>query len=186
MLETVVGRYRDGIAAVEASLPDTLLPQQREHVDRRAEALVGEGAPAPLAVRVASFPALVAAPDIVLVANRTGRPIAAVAATHFAVAARFRLAEIALAARDVPVTDHYDRLALDGALATIETAHRALTTEVVGEGEMSGIEAVDAWARRRGAAADRLMASVEAIAGSGLTLSKLTVAASLLGDLARR
>ncbi|WP_293853091.1 NAD-glutamate dehydrogenase [uncultured Alsobacter sp.] len=185
-LDAVVGRYRDGIAEVAASLADTLLPDQAEQVSRRAAALVADGAPEPLALRVASFPALVAAPDIVLVAMRTGRPIAAVAATHFAVAARFRLADIALSARDVPVTDHYDRLALDGALSTIEAAHRALTTEIVGEGDASGLEAVDGWAQRRGAAADRLMASVEAIAGSGLTLSKLTVAASLLGDLARR
>jgi glutamate dehydrogenase len=171
---------------VEASLAETLTPRQREHVTRRAAALVAEGAPDALALRVASFPALVAAPDIVLVAGRTARPIAAIAAIHFAVAARFRLAEIALSARDVPLADHYDRLALDGALATIESAHRALTMEVAADGDATGAEAVDAWAHRRGAAAERLVASVDAIAGSGLTLSKLTVAASLLGDLARR
>ena len=42
-----------------------------------------------------------------------------------------------------------------------------------------------AWSGKRGAEADRIIAAVEAIAGSGLTLSKLTVAASLLADLAR-
>ena len=53
-------------------------------------------------------------------------------------------------------------------------------------GEGYGADAVTAWSRRRGNEVERILASVETIASSGLTLSKLTVAASLLGDLARR
>jgi glutamate dehydrogenase len=58
--------------------------------------------------------------------------------------------------------------------------------EVAAMGNGSGTAAVAGWAASRGASASRILASVEAIASSGLTLSKLTVAASLLGDLARR
>ncbi|MGL4442018.1 MAG: NAD-glutamate dehydrogenase, partial [Alsobacter sp.] len=147
---------------------------------------MGDGVPEALAVRMALLPALIAAPDVVLVAETTGQPIAEAAATHFAVAARFRIVEIVAASRDVPLTDYYDRLALDRALATIDGAHRALTSEVAMAGEGYGADAVTAWSRRRGNEVERILASVETIASSGLTLSKLTVAASLLGDLARR
>ena len=53
-------------------------------------------------------------------------------------------------------------------------------------GHGTGADAVAAWSRSRGTDVERLVASVDAIAASGLTLSKLTVAESLLGDLVRR
>jgi glutamate dehydrogenase len=48
-----------------------------------------------------------------------------------------------------------------------------------------GEEAVEAWAALRQGDVDRVRMSVNEIANSGLTLAKLTVAASLLNDLAR-
>ena len=51
---------------------------------KRTQELVAEGAPEDLARRLAALPDLVAAPDIVLVAQRTGRPVDEVARTHFA------------------------------------------------------------------------------------------------------
>ncbi|MHB2165489.1 NAD-glutamate dehydrogenase [Alsobacter sp. R-9] len=185
-LAATVARFRPGIAAVEASLASSLSAAQTEAAGRRAAALMADGVPEALAVRISILPALYVAPDVVLVAEETGQPIADVAAIHFAVAARFRVAEIVASARDVPLADYYDRLALDRALATIESAHRALTREVAAGGHGTGADAVAAWSRSRGTDVERLVASVDAIAASGLTLSKLTVAASLLGDLVRR
>jgi glutamate dehydrogenase len=184
-LDGVVASYRDGIAAVEAGLKDSLPRPALEQAGRRAAALMGEGVPEALAIRLATLDELVAAPDIVLAATRSGQPVEQVAATHFAIAFRFKLADISAAAHDVPLADYYDRLALDRALATIETAHRTLTLEASRMGSASGADAVAAWGERRGDEASRILAAIEAIAGSGLTLSKLTVAASLLGDLAR-
>ena len=42
-----------------------------------------------------------------------------------------------------------------------------------------------AWSRSRGAALDHARATLAAVTASGLTVSKATVAASLLADLAR-
>jgi glutamate dehydrogenase len=64
-------------------------------------------------------------------------------------------------------------------------AHRRLTAEVVNRGDGSGVEGVSAWRRVRGGQTDRISTAVDSIVASGLTLSKVTVAASLLGDLAR-
>ena len=48
-----------------------------------------------------------------------------------------------------------------------------------------GLEAVDAWVAPRKAEVDRIRMAVHEIANSGLTLSKLSVAACLLGDLVK-
>ncbi|GGH30116.1 NAD-glutamate dehydrogenase [Alsobacter metallidurans] len=184
-LDDVVGRFRSGVAAVESARDAALSPDAREAVARRAGALVRDGVPEELAQRLATLPAIGAAPDIVLVAEKVGRPVAEIAAIHFAVANRFRLGALFNAAQEVPATEYYDRLALDRALAGIESAHRALTSEVALLGLPNGETAIDAWAQKRGPSVERIASAVESMTGSGLTLSKLTVAASLLADLVR-
>jgi glutamate dehydrogenase len=82
------------------------------------------------------------------------------------------------------VADYFDRLALDRALDSIGDAERRLTAAMVETGK-SGAAAVEAWVAPRKAEVERIRAAIHQIAGSGLTLSKLTVAASLLGDLAK-
>ena len=63
-------------------------------------------------------------------------------------------------------------------------AHRKLTAEVVAD-LGAGPEAVEAWTKARGAPLVRIRDAVDAISASGLTVSKATVAANLLGDLGR-
>src|SRR5581483_11574181 len=98
--------------------------------------------------------------------------------------AHFRLDRVAAAARGIVVSDYFDRLALDRALDTIGDAERRLTAAMVETGQ-AGAAAVKAWVAPRKAEVERIRASIHQIAGSGLTLSKLTVAASLLADLAK-
>ena len=57
-------------------------------------------------------------------------------------------------------------------------------TAMVGNG-MAGAAAVEDWVNSRRTEVERIRAAIHEIAGSGLTLSKLSVAASMLGDLAR-
>ncbi|WP_375459099.1 NAD-glutamate dehydrogenase [uncultured Enterovirga sp.] len=183
-LDDVVGQYGAGIAEVSAALDSALSAARREAWTARSESVASGGVPAGLARRLAALPDLAAAPDIVLVARRTGRAITDVAATHFAVGALFRLGELAEAASTIPVLDHYDRLARDRAIDSVAEAHRRLTSEVV-TGDATGPDALSAWQAIRGGEADRIRGAVEAIAASGLTVSKMTVAASLVGDLAK-
>ena len=75
-LAAIVAHYRDGIAAVEAALDDAL-PEPAAAARRAREAELSKGGvPAELARRIAMLPVLAAAPDIVLVADRTGQNIA--------------------------------------------------------------------------------------------------------------
>jgi glutamate dehydrogenase len=183
-LDIVIGAYRAGIAEVESGLAHTLSPTARAAWESRTRTLVEQGTPEALARRLAALPDLVAAPDIVLVARRTGRSVADIASTHFALEGMFQLGSLIGAAREIVVSDYFDRLALDRAIAAIASAHRNLAAEAAARGS-SGIEAVKAWSAERGADVTRIRGAIDTIVASGLTLSKVMVAASLLGDLVR-
>jgi glutamate dehydrogenase len=183
-LAAVVAHYRDGIATVETVL-DEVLPEGAAAGRRTREAELSKaGVPEALARRIATLPVLAAAPDIVTVADRTGQAVAAVAATYFATEAFFRLDHITGAARGIVISDYFDRLALDRALDSIGAAERRLAAAMAGNG-VAGAKAVEAWVAPRKAEVERIRMQVNEIANSGLTLSKLSVAASLLGDLVK-
>ena len=183
-LADVVTHYRDGIAAVTAAL-DGALPQDIRNAGAARRRELGDaGVPEELAGRVADLRALTAASDIVLVADRTGKPVGEVAATYFAAGAFFRLDRIAAAASNIPIADYFDRLALDRARDSIGDAERRLAAAMVGKGAV-GVGAVEAWVAPRKSEVERIRMAIHEIANSGLTLSKLSVAASLLGDLVK-
>src|SRR5947208_3402745 len=71
------------------------------------------------------------------------------------------------------------------ALDSIGEAERRLTAAMAGNG-VAGTQAVESWVAPRRGEVERIRLAVNEIADSGLTLSKLTVAASLLGDLVRQ
>jgi glutamate dehydrogenase len=184
-LKAIVTHYRDGIAQVATALDGAMSKESAATVAAREAELTKAGVPAGLAKRMTQLPMLAHAPDIVLIASGARSVIADVTKTYFAAEAFFRLDRIAGAVKDIAVGDYFDRLALDRALDTIGDAERRITTAMVGNGA-AGAAAVEKWATERGADVERVKAAIQEIAASGLTISKLTVAASMLGDLARR
>jgi glutamate dehydrogenase len=183
-LADVVAHYREGIEAVAAALDGVLSADLLGARAARRQELTAAGVPDELAVPVANLRALTAAPDIVLIADRTDKPIGNVAATYFAAGTFFRLDRIAGATAAIPIADYFDRLALDRARDSIGDAERRLTAAMVGNGT-AGAKAVEAWVAPRKDEVERIRMAIHDIANSGLTLSKLSVAASLLGDLVK-
>ncbi len=183
-LVDVVMHYRDGIAAVAAALDHALSADASSARAARSKELSEAGVPDELAGRISNLGPLTAATDIVLVADRTGKAVGDVAATYFANGAFFRLDRIAAAANNIPIADYFDRLALDRARNSIGDAERRLTAAMVGNGT-AGAGAVEAWVAPRKGEVERIRGAIHEIASSGLTLSKLAVAASLLGDLVK-
>ena len=181
-LAEVVTHYRDGIAAVGDSLDEALSDDLRAVRAARKHELAAAGVPVELAGRLADLRALIAAPDIVLVADRSRNAVNRVAATYFAVAAFFGIQR--LAGAEIPVADYFDRLALDRARDVIGDAARKLTAAVLADGAW-GPGAVDAWAGKRKAEVERVRLAIGEMASSGFTVSKFTVAASILEDLTR-
>ena len=183
-LENIVAHYRDGIALVAEALDIALSKEALAAREARRAEFAKACVPDALAQRFAGLPALKAAPDIVLVADRAQKPVGEVTATYFAAEAFFQLDRVAGAVPGIVVADYFDRLALDRALDSIGEAERRLTAAMVVNGH-AGAGAVQEWLKPRKAEVERIRAAIHEIAGSGLTLSKLSVTASLLGDLAR-
>ncbi|MCP3446795.1 NAD-glutamate dehydrogenase [Bradyrhizobium sp. CCGUVB14] len=182
-LEAVIGRFGPGIREIAASLDTTLPPDLQAARGKRRQELADAGVPAGLAGELADLDALIAAPDIVTIAERTTRPIGDAAATFYAAEANFRLDRIIAAARGVPANDYFERIAVDRAVEQIAGAERRLAADMLATGQC-GQQAVETWLAAH-PEATRTRRSVEQIAASGLTLAKLTVAANLLGDLVK-
>ncbi|MFG1184856.1 NAD-glutamate dehydrogenase [Xanthobacter aminoxidans] len=180
----VVERYRSGVAAVAAALDESLPEAWRKDRAGRVADLVAQRVPEELARRIASMPALAAASDIALIAETTGKAIPSAASTFFAAGRYFAIDDLLTQARSIMAPDYYDRLALDRSLAQLETFLRRITEAMLAEG-ISGEAAVDAYVARRREEVERMRRTVRDIAQSGLSLSKLTLAASLLGDLVK-
>ena len=183
-LAAIIERYHADIEEVAQAL-DRILPGELAAIKAaRVDGLKKTGVPNELAQHIGDLRALGAATDIALVASRTGQPVVDVAATYFAAGAFFCLQDVAAAAREIRLTDYYDRLAFDRTLAQIGEALRGLTAHMVGAGTL-GREAVEHWAQARGQDVERTRLALHEIVASGLTLSKLAVAANMLSDLAR-
>jgi glutamate dehydrogenase len=183
-LERIVAHYREGIAEVAQALDTAQSKGGRSAREAHIRKDSREGVPQELAMRMADLPVLKSASDIVLIADRTQKPVAQVATTYFAAESFFQLDRVAGAVSKISVTDYFDRLALDRALDSIGDAERRITAAMVRNGH-AGASAVEEWVRPRQAEVERIRSAIHEIAGSGLTLSKLSVAASLLGDLAK-
>jgi glutamate dehydrogenase len=185
-LTETVGTFKAGIGAVSASLDLSLRPAAAAARAARMAELVKMGAPEPLARALADLASLSSAPDIVVIAGTSGKPIEAVAVAHFGVDDMLGIGALSAAASKMPLADAYDRLARDRAVATIGTAHRGITAKVV---------ALHATDDAPGAALDAFMAKdpnvararerLGALAASAPSIARLTVAAGLLEDLSR-
>jgi glutamate dehydrogenase len=184
-LDTIIAHYRDGIAQVAGALDAALSGGSAATRDAREHELTKAGVPAALARRLANLVVLRHASDIVMVAQRAKRPVADVTKTYFAAEAYFQLDKLAGAISTIAVADYFDRLALDRTLDSIGDAERRIAAEMVSNGK-TGSDAVEEWVKPRKAEVERLRAALQEIGNSGLTLSKLSVAAGMLGDLARQ
>ena len=182
-LAEVVAHYRDGIDAVEQNIGRLLPAERTQRLQTRAAAIAEKQVPQALAAKIALLPDLTTASDIVLVAGQSGQPTLAVAETYFAAQDYFRIDGVLAAGGSIKLADHFDRLAFDLALARISASQRRIVAAALATGKC-GKAAVEAWVAADGGNVDRARRGVQEIAESGLTLSKLAVAANLISELA--
>lgn len=185
-IESVVTRFRTGIEAIEPKL-DRVMPQHlREATDETADGWIAAGVPDPLARRVSRLAITASVPDIIVVAEATGAPLERAAEAYFAIDGRFRIGQIEALARTLVVGDYYDGLALDRARRTLAEAHRRITQEVLSANSADdpGM-AVEAWIADRAHQVERALKTVTKLGETEtITVSRLSVAASLLADVA--
>ncbi len=180
----LVERFKAGVDAVRATMALELSGPMQQERERRIEVWTKAGVPVALARRIVDLPGLEAATDAVIVSEQAKASVAQALETLFALAEKFNAGRIKLAAAGVKTSERFERLAIDRATDGIDLGLRRLAIQVI-EGYGPGAKGIEAWSAKRGKDVARITAAVDEILASGLTQSKLTIASSLLGDLAR-
>ena len=183
-LAELVSHYRDGIARLEKDFDKLVTASSRNAMQERAASFVQGGVPEPLAQKIAKLSLLAAATDIVLIADRTKKPVESAAAIYFATHEYFQLDTLLAAAHTIEAQDRFERMAIDRAVDSIGANERRIAADILASGK-SGEGAVAAWAESRKDEIARIRSRLQELDASGFTLAKLIVAASLMRDLVK-
>ena len=180
-LSQLIARHSEGLRTLQNALSE-VLTQERSEAIARAQAEYREmGVPDDLAAVLAALLPLRDGPDIATVAGGSNCSIDAAAQAFFQVGDYFGLATLQARARRLSVTDTFDRLAINSAMSMISDAQRLLSESVLG----SSSGGFAAWLETQGENVLRARTSMQEVAGATeLTVSRLTVAAGQLRDLA--
>ncbi len=184
-LEPIVQRYSEGLGEVRSQLASLMTPFIAESTARQAKGFESGGTPAPLARRIAELSVLTLGTDVVLLAEQTGSPVKLAAEGYFAVLSRFNLGRITELSNTIILSDHYDRMALDRALANLMRAQRDISEDVLAADDGPVNKRMEAWDGLYAAEIARIEKMVKDLTEGELTVSRLSVAAGLLTDLAR-
>ncbi|MDB5562713.1 MAG: NAD-glutamate dehydrogenase, partial [Hyphomicrobiales bacterium] len=184
-LSGLVTRYATGVAAIRADLPNLLPPFYAQTLTARAADLEARGTPKDMARAIAELPALSLGTDIVLVGQRAATTFTNAAQAFFGVLDLFKLGRIIEAGNAIVLADRFDRMALDRALANLMRAQRDLTVDVLATPSPTIPDRLATWHATRPAAIDRAIKAVADLTEGEVTVSRLSVAAGLLSDLAR-
>ncbi len=181
-LADIVGHYRGALEKLAKRLARTAPKAASARIEARQDKLVEAGVPEELAHTMAILPWMQRAPDIVLISDRTGKPLAAVAETYFCLGEDLRIAALEVAARDLGTVEYYDRLALQRALDQLSEAQRRLTAELLATGK-KGAKALQVWREVRADDLVRVEAAMADVERGPMSLARIAVAAGLLYDL---
>ncbi|WP_207484717.1 NAD-glutamate dehydrogenase [Arenibaculum pallidiluteum] len=176
-----------GTAALAARLADLLPPADRERLEVETGRRQALGVPEALARRVASLPALSAAPEIVRIADRLGRTADGVGGVYFALGNRLGLDWLRAQAAAIRADNHWQRQAVSAIVDDLFALQGQLTTRVL-ETDLAetGPEAepgaaIDAWIAARPGPVERVRQLLADLRAAGqLDLAMLAVASRQL------
>lgn len=163
---------------LEKGLDGLLSEEGKNRFVSRANQLVADGVPEPLARRIAALGPLRSSLDVIQAGKTSGRPITEVGEVYFAVGAELNLDWLRSAAETIEPDNNWDRLAITAIIDDLYGQQRAITTSVFGGANgHKGREAFDFW---RGNNQTRIKRSAEMIkelrSAGALDISKLVFA----------
>ncbi|MEO5806073.1 NAD-glutamate dehydrogenase [Devosia sp.] len=185
-LPEIIERHAKGVATLRDLLPTLVAPGVSESIRAAIDSAKAAGAPDATARKIAELPVLSYASDIVLVGERGGVSFSEAARAFFGVFAIFDLWAVLAQGRALVLEDRFDRMALDRALANLMRAQRDLSIDALSSGKGSVEDRIMNWKQSRAAGIERAAGAVAELKQGQLSVSRLSVAAGLLGDLARR
>jgi glutamate dehydrogenase len=178
-LSSTIARHKAGLSALVQALEGVLPPRRKAGLAKEAQCLAAGGIPSDLAGDVARLQVLAQAPAITEIALVAGRAVPETARVFLEIGERLRIDDLAGRGAAIATADRYDRLAIAQALGQLAAAQAAFSRAAIRAG------GCEAWFAEQGDGLIRTQQILEeATSESGLTLSRLTVAAGRLSELA--
>ncbi len=174
-VEPVIARFTKGLSAIRASFSSTV----KTHIQTDSDALINQTVPVSLASRIAELSYLDKMPDIIDIADLSSASEDKVSTLFLASDEALQFSRLKSLGAGLKPSDVFDGQARDMALERIMRAHRALTINILEYGQ-----SYEDWATHSTSRLEPVMLTVSQIVSSGVTVSKLTIAAGLLSDLA--
>jgi glutamate dehydrogenase len=192
-VDSLVAAYRPSADVLRAAGGSVLSRFEQNRLESRVQSFAALGVSESMARDFAMLRPLVATADIGDLSRQTGWPEPAMAMLYHQVGAAFDFDRLRAGAGNVPSVDHFDRLAVRRLIEDLMAEQMTLTRAVaatsdvsVGASESAAEAAVDAWIGERLALVGGVRASVDEIeaSGSGWTFAKLTIANSVIREIA--
>jgi glutamate dehydrogenase len=183
-LSDLIARYRAGVDAIRETLWERMTPFMAQAVAEQEKAFEEGGTPPDLARKIASLSVLTLASDIILVAEKCNASVTEADEAFFAVLNLFKLGRITEQGAGIGTSDKFDRMALDRAQANLTRSLRDLASDILGTGDGPVSERIAHWQAPRAEMIARIAHTVADLTEGELTISRLSVAAGLLSDLA--
>jgi glutamate dehydrogenase len=180
--------FEEPIARLLEALPDALAGRELDLFIERRDALVADGVPEDLAVRVAVLPPAYAGLGMVENSLRTGTDLLDVARVHFCLGDRLvlgRLLELIIA---LPRNDRWQTMARAAMRDDLHAVHAALTAQVIQftEERDDPKPRIDQWAAQDTVVVERVRRTVrEIVEGDTFDLARLSVGLRVVRSLLR-
>ncbi|WP_162918521.1 NAD-glutamate dehydrogenase [Taklimakanibacter deserti] len=181
-LQQLIGKYRDGLAKVEAVLAKTVPAADLKEMAERQSELEKLGVPAELARKLASHRFLQRALDVVKIAEKSGASIETVAKVMFATASDLGVERLIEEGNALRARDLLERQAINRLRAQVFENHRGIVARIVKD-EMDWAQ----WRDKNQARANAVIENMETIlASKPFDIARYAVAQGTLADLAIR
>ncbi|MEM9733854.1 MAG: NAD-glutamate dehydrogenase [Pseudomonadota bacterium] len=182
----VAGDYAKAVSTLMPKLPDLVPDFLAKRMVEDAQRYEQGGVPADLAQTLARLPIAGLIPDILFAAQQTGKPLMEAAKAFFAITDTFRIGRTVQAAMGIETNDYYDGLALDRALQSLHQARRDIVIDALKTRATKSAGPAQNWLDKNQEAVSRTRAQMaDIVASDQASVSRLTVAANVLADLAR-
>ncbi|MGN7295300.1 NAD-glutamate dehydrogenase [Rhizobium sp. SAFR-030] len=150
-----------------------------------AEDDLPDGVPASLAAELEILPNLVLVPEIMLISERSGAPLARATEVYFHATETFRVNRFLAAGERFNAADHYENLAIIRALQQIAAARRDIVTTALAQ-HGKDRKPLEAWLASDRVRLNRISSELLGLGDAAdTTLARMMVAASLFTDLAQ-
>ena len=185
-MEKELADYRKAISVLSPKLLKVVPDFLAQRISTDQVRYKADGVPNDLATKMALLPFAGLIPDIVFASRQSNSTLDRTATVFFTATEFFRVGRMVQASREIETVDYYDGLALDRALQSLHRARRDIVVDIMRQkGKNSGN--FDAWYDSNRTDVDRTLQQLDGIiANEQATVSRLTVAANVLADLARK